>query len=74
MPPRDSLNPFLPFTLPWQTELLHPRLVKISQMSRLKLKGSFFRTLLRSDVGMGAMGLDAVKLAPYGVYVGELKY
>jgi hypothetical protein len=45
-----------------------------ADMQGLKLKGSFFRTLLRSDVGMGAMGLDAVKLAPYGVYVGELKY
>jgi hypothetical protein len=45
-----------------------------ADMAGLRLKGSFLRTLLRSDVGMGAMNLDAVKLAPYGVYVGELKY
>ena len=43
-------------------------------MQGLKLKGNFLRKLLRSDVGMGAMNLDAVKLAPYGVYVGELQY
>jgi hypothetical protein len=45
-----------------------------ADMETLKLRGSFFRTLLRTDAGMGAMGLDTVKLAPYGVYVGELQY
>lgn len=43
-------------------------------MQGLGLKGSFLRTVLRSDVGLGAMNLDAVKLAPYGVYLGELRY
>jgi hypothetical protein len=46
----------------------------VADMQGLRLKGSFLRTLLRSDAGMGAMSLDAVKLAPYGVYIGELKY
>ena len=45
-----------------------------ANIETLKLRGSFFRTLLRTDVGMGAMGLDTVKLAPHGVYVGELQY
>ncbi len=45
-----------------------------ADMEALKLRGSFFRTLLRTDVGMGAMGLETVKIAPYGVYVGELQY
>ena len=45
-----------------------------AEMQGLKLKGNFLRKLLRSDVGMGAMSLNALKLAPYGVYVGELQY
>jgi len=45
-----------------------------ADMAGLRLKGSFLRTLLRTDEGMGAMSLGAVKVAPYGVYVGELKY
>jgi hypothetical protein len=53
------------------------KLVTISltaDMAGLRLKGNFLRTLLRTDEGMGAMSLGAVKVAPYGVYVGELKY
>ena len=45
-----------------------------ADMAALKLKGSFLRTLLRTDAGMGGMGSGAVKVGPYGVYVGELKY
>ena len=45
-----------------------------AEMTKLKLKGTFLRKLLRSDDGMGAMSLNAMKLAPYGVYVGELLY
>ena len=44
----------------------------MEDVQRLRLRGSFLRTLLRSDEGMGAMPLRAVALAPYGVYVGEL--
>jgi hypothetical protein len=43
-------------------------------MQRLRLKGSFLRTLLRSDTGMGAMHLDGMTLAPYAVFIGELRY
>jgi alpha-glucosidase len=41
-------------------------------VSSLKLHGSFLRTLLRSDQGMGPQDLDAVTLPPFGVYIGEL--
>jgi glycosidase len=41
---------------------------------RLRLKGSFLRTLLRSDTGMGAMHLEGMTLAPYTVFIGELRY
>ena len=34
----DSLNPALPLTPPWQSLELHPRLVRMVPMSRVKLK------------------------------------
>ncbi|WP_035348119.1 alpha-amylase family glycosyl hydrolase [Edaphobacter aggregans] len=45
-----------------------------ADMQRLRLKGSFLRTLARSDSGMGAMHLDGMTLAPYSVFIGELRY
>lgn len=38
----------------------------------LGLRGSYLRTLLRSDNGMGAQNINSVTLPPYGVYIGEL--
>jgi alpha-glucosidase len=38
----------------------------------LNLRGSYLRTLLRSDTAMGAQDLDSVTLPPFGVYIGEL--
>jgi len=49
---------------------LHLSLVE--DIARLRLRGSFLRTIARSDNGMGAMPLRAVTLPPFGVYVGEL--
>lgn len=43
-------------------------------MQKLRLRGSFLRTLLRSDSGMGAMHLEGMTLAPYTVFIGELRY
>ena len=43
-------------------------------VQRLHLKGSFLRTLLRSDQAMGAMHLDSMTLEPYMVFIGELRY
>jgi hypothetical protein len=45
-----------------------------AEMAKLKLKGTFLRKLLRSDVVLGSVSLNAVKLGPYAVYVGELQY
>lgn len=43
-------------------------------VQRLRMKGNFLKTIVRSDEGMGPMGLSAVKVPGYGVYIGELKY
>ncbi|WP_263366639.1 alpha-amylase family protein [Edaphobacter bradus] len=45
-----------------------------ADMQRLHLRGSFLRSLLRSDNGMGAMHLDGMTLAPFTVYLGELRF
>jgi hypothetical protein len=38
----------------------------------LNLHGSYLRTLLRTDKGMGPQDLDSVLVPPYSVYIGEL--
>lgn len=48
------------------------RLSLVDDLQRLKLRGSFLRTVSRSDGGMGAMPLRAVVLPAFGVYAGEL--
>ncbi len=45
-----------------------------ADMQRLRLRGSFLRTLMRSDSGMGAMHLDGMILPPHAVFLGELRY
>lgn len=44
-----------------------------SQLNALGVRGFFMRALLRTDTAMGAMNLDAVKLQPFGVFIGEVK-
>jgi Alpha amylase, catalytic domain len=43
-------------------------------IERLHLRGTFLRTVLRSDTGRGPMHLEAMTLPPYTVYIGELRY
>lgn len=43
-------------------------------IQRHQLRGSFLRTLLRTDGGSGPMHLESIELAPYSVYIGELSY
>jgi alpha-glucosidase len=38
----------------------------------LNLRGSYLRTLLRSDDAIGAQNLNSVTLPPFAVYIGEL--
>ena len=40
--------------------------------AKLHLRGLFLRTVVRTDAGMGAMPLGAVRLPGYGVYIGQL--
>ena len=46
----------------------------VDDMRNLHLRGSFLRTVLRSDPGMGGMNLNAVTLGPFGIYIGQLKF
>ena len=43
-------------------------------MERLHLRGSFLRTILRTDNGRGPMHLESITLAPYAVYIGQIRY
>ncbi len=43
------------------------------QLQRLNLRGTFLRTVLRSDDAMGPQDLNAVTLPPFGIYIGELQ-
>jgi len=43
-------------------------------MQHLHLRGSFLRTVIRSDQGVGPMTLDSITIAPFAVYIGELRY
>jgi glycosidase len=43
-------------------------------MKRLNLKGSFLRTIMRSDNALGPMHLDGMTIAPFTAYIGELRY
>lgn len=43
-------------------------------LTRLHLRGSFLKTVLRSDDALGSMDISPVHIPPYGVYVGELKF
>jgi len=45
-----------------------------ADITRLHLRGSFLRTVLRSDNGIGTMHLDGMTLPPHTVYIGELRY
>ncbi|HEY5057005.1 MAG TPA: hypothetical protein VII58_12650, partial [Acidobacteriaceae bacterium] len=42
-------------------------------IKKLNLRGFFLRKLLRSDDAMGAEDIAAVTLAPYSVFIGELR-
>jgi hypothetical protein len=41
---------------------------------KLHLRGSFLRTILRSDNGMGTMHLESMTLPPYAAYIGALRF
>ncbi len=50
-----------------------PLSIKTDTM-KLHLRGSFLRTVLRTDKGMGTMHLESMTLPPYTAYIGELRF
>ncbi len=41
---------------------------------KLHLRGSFLRTVVRTDNGMGTMHLESMTLPPYIAYIGEMRF
>jgi hypothetical protein len=44
------------------------------ELKRLQFRGSFLRTVVRSDNGMGTMHLESMTVPPYTSYIGELRF
>jgi alpha-glucosidase len=65
------LNPPLVFVCNLSGKPL--QLSLMDALKSLSLRGSFLRTVLRTDDGMGAQDLSSVAVPAYGVYIGELK-
>lgn len=83
----DGLNALIWVRKPAAPSLHNPPVIILCNLSdkpltvalkpdllRLGLRGSFLKTVLRSDGGMGAMDLSPVHIPPFGVYIGELKF
>jgi len=45
-----------------------------AETTKLGIRGSFLRTLLRSDAALGSMDLQSMTLAPFQVYIGAVRY
>ncbi len=45
-----------------------------AEITKLHLRGSFLKTVLRSDKGMGTMHLESMTIAPYTAYIGQLRF
>jgi hypothetical protein len=84
---RDDQNVFIMIRKPKNVSPTNPILVILCNLSgepahlsiktdtmRLHLRGSFLRTLLRSDNGMGTMHLESMTLPPYAAYIGALRF
>ncbi|NYF92044.1 alpha-amylase family glycosyl hydrolase [Tunturiibacter empetritectus] len=53
----------------------HPVILSLkADTTRLDLRGSFIRSVLRSDDNIGTMNLEQMTLAPYAAFIGELRY
>ena len=68
----SAISPPLVFVCNLSDKTIHLNLKP--DMVKLHLRGSFLRTVLRSDNAMGPMNLESVTLQPFGVYIGELRY
>jgi len=45
-----------------------------AETTKLGIRGSFLRTVLRSDAALGSMDLQSMTLAPFQVYIGAVRY
>jgi Alpha amylase, catalytic domain len=84
---RDDQNVLIIIRKPKAVSPTNPALVILCNLSgepqhlsiktdttKLHLRGSFLRTVIRSDSGMGTMHLESMTLAPYASYVGEMRF
>jgi Alpha amylase, catalytic domain len=84
---RDAQNVLIMIRKPKSVSATAPILVILCNLSgepqhlsiktdttKLHLRGSFLRTVLRSDNGMGTMHLESMTVPPYTAYIGELRY
>ncbi|HWZ01313.1 MAG TPA: alpha-amylase family glycosyl hydrolase [Edaphobacter sp.] len=84
---RDDQNVLIMIRKPKDVSATNPILVILCNLSgepqhlslktdttKLHLRGSFLRTLLRSDNAMGTMHLESMTLPPYTAYIGALRF
>lgn len=84
---RDDQNVLVWVRKPQVVSKISPPIVVICNLSaqpvhlalkedikRLHLRGSFLRTVLRTDTGSGPMHLESMTISPFGVYIGELRF
>jgi hypothetical protein len=84
---RDDQNVLIMIRKPKNVSPTNPILVILCNLSgepqhlsiktdtmKLHLRGSFLRTVLRTDNGMGTMHLESMTLPPYTAYIGALRY
>ena len=45
-----------------------------AELTRLKLRGSFLKTILRSDDALGSMHIEPATIPPFSAFIGELRY
>jgi glycosidase len=84
---RDNQNVLIMIRKPKDVSTITPVLVILCNFSsepqhlsiktdtmKLHLRGSFLRTILRSDNGMGTMHLESMTLPAHAAYIGELRF
>jgi Alpha amylase, catalytic domain len=84
---RDDQNVLIMIRKPKNVSPTNPILIILCNLSgqpqhlsikadtmKLHLRGSFLRTILRSDNGMGTMHLESMTLPPYAAYIGALRF
>lgn len=87
LPNHDDANALILVRKPANASLANPPLVVIcnlsstplhlalkSELTGMRLRGSFLRSVLQPGVQGVSMNLENVNLQPFGIYIGELRY